>query len=175
MLIKASGSRRKEIFANQCHSFHKVMVLLENIALFHSSHHSTSCRDTGPCHPCHHGKVCPVKHPSPWARQFNTLWVWSGEGDEADTWLCLSRITHMKNSLGGNCYPPMLWIIISFGILFLSQLSKSKRQPSVGERSYQEPFPPHLCQIKRVLFCQPSTFSISTSAAPGNFLYLKKT
>ena len=100
MLIKASGSQRKEIFANQCHSFHKVMVLLENIALFHSSHHSTSCRDTGPCHPCHHGKVCPVKHPSPWARQFNTLWVWSGEGDKADTWLCLSWITPMKNSLG---------------------------------------------------------------------------
>lgn len=175
MLIKASGSQRKEIFANQCHSFHKVMVLLENIALFHSSHHSTSCRDTGTCHPRHHGKVCPVKHPSQSPRQFNTLWMSSGERNEADNCLRVSWITHMKNSLGETTTHQCSGLIISFGILFLSQFSKSKRQPSVGERSNQEPFPPLFSQIKRVLFCQPSTFSISTSAAPGNFLYLKKT
>lgn len=48
MLIKASGSQRKEIFANQCHSFHKVMVLLENIALFHSSHPPLPAGTLGP-------------------------------------------------------------------------------------------------------------------------------
>lgn len=73
MLIKAPGSQRKETFANQSQVFHDAMVLLENIVLFHSSHHSTPHRDTGHSRQCHRGKPCPVKHPSQWARQFNTL------------------------------------------------------------------------------------------------------
>lgn len=63
MLIKAPGIQRKKTFANHCQGFHNVTVLLENTVLFHSSHHSTSCRDTGSCHQCHHGKTCPVKTP----------------------------------------------------------------------------------------------------------------
>lgn len=40
------GSQRKQTFANQCQGFHNVMLLLENIVLFHSSHHPISHRDT---------------------------------------------------------------------------------------------------------------------------------
>lgn len=123
MLIKALGSQRKEIFANQRQGFHKVMVLWENTVLFHSSHHSTSCRDTASRYQCHHGKTRPTKHPSQGARQCNTHCIWTADGDGADTRPRLSQITHMKkNSLGETTIHWCSRFIISFGILFLSQL-----------------------------------------------------
>lgn len=93
MLIKAPGNQRKETFANHSQVFHNAMLLLENIVLFHSSHHSTPHRDTGHSPQCHCGKTCLVKHPSQWARQFNTLCKESGMGGVAQqTALFLSSL-----------------------------------------------------------------------------------
>lgn len=92
-----------------------------------------------------------------------------------ETWPCLSHITHMKkNGLGETTIHWCSGHISSTGILFLSQFFQVRKATLHGRKVISRTISPLISATQnKSLFCWPSTFSISTAAAAGNFPSLK--